>query len=361
MQFNKFMKNKLVLIAPLLLIALLVTIRPILADEPDVVTDVAVSTGTIIQTDLHRYVLGYGMVEPAPASHGQAAASAKIAAPVTGIITKVNYEEGQTVTKGSMLFSLNSQVADAALAKATVAATFAQKNLARKQQLNPGETISQKLLDEAEQLVQLAQADLKTAQAQRELLTITASLSGTLSAIHVRVGESVNPNTVLADLIDLQRLIIALPIPSHEASALRLGQVANIDIGDSTRPQLGKVSYLSPQIDPLTDTRLIHIIPQDADCLAQQCLRPGQSVNIRIAVETLPNQLVVPIESVVITDKTATIALVEGEFAKRHAVTVGLRENNWLGISGEGLQAGMTIVTQGAYGLLPETRIRVVK
>lgn len=361
MKFNKFMTNALDLIMPLLLIALLIVIQPCQADEPDVVTDVAVSTGTITQTDLHRYVLGYGMVEPAPAHHGQAAASAKIAAPVTGIITKVNYEEGQTVTKGSLLFSLNSQVADAALAKATVAVTFAKKNLARKQQLNPGETISQKLLDEAEQLVQQALADLKTAQSQRDLLTITAPLSGTLSAVHVKVGESVNPNSVLADLIDLQRLIIAVPMPRHEASTLRLGQVASIDTGDSAPITLGNVSYLSPQIDPLTDTRLIHITPQDEACLAQQCLRPGQSVNVRIAVETLHNQLVVPIESVVITDKTATIAVVEGEFAKRHAVTVGLREGNWLGISGEGLQPGMTIVTQGAYGLLPETRIRVVQ
>jgi membrane fusion protein (multidrug efflux system) len=62
---------------------------------------------------------------------------------------------------------------------------------------------------------------------------------------------------------------------------------------------------------------------------------------------------------VVIVDKKANIALVEGDQAKQREVTTGLRDGNLVEVSGEGLQEGMAVVTEGAYGLPPETRIRV--
>jgi len=43
------------------------------------------------------------------------------------------------------------------------------------------------------------------------------------------------------------------------------------------------------------------------------------------------------------------------------AIKPGLRDGNLIEISGEGLQEGMAIVTQGVYGLPPETHIRVLK
>ena len=55
------------------------------------------------------------------------------------------------------------------------------------------------------------------------------------------------------------------------------------------------------------------------------------------------------------------IAVIDGDSAKQKIIKPGLRDGNLIEISGEGLQEGMTIVTQGVYGLPPETRIRVLK
>jgi membrane fusion protein (multidrug efflux system) len=71
--------------------------------------------------------------------------------------------------------------------------------------------------------------------------------------------------------------------------------------------------------------------------------------------------LAVPVESVVTREGSSVIAVVEGNYAKLKAIKPGLRDGNLIEISGEGLQEGMTVVTQGVYGLPAETRIRVIK
>ena len=198
------------------------------AEEPELATEVAVQIGKITRTTLQRNVLAYGMVEPEPAMGGKPPASSKIAAPLPGLLTQIHCEEGQRVKKGELLFELDTRSADALIAKAEVAVEFAQKNFARKQQLSSSENISRKLCDEAELLLQTARKDLLNTKTQRELLQIKAQLSGTVAAIHFKIGEAVSLATVLAEVIDLDRLDIAIRVPSSEASSIHLKQPLEI-------------------------------------------------------------------------------------------------------------------------------------
>jgi membrane fusion protein (multidrug efflux system) len=336
----------------------------VLAEEQELATEVAVQTGKITKTTLHRYVLAYGMVEPEPAMGGKPPASSKIAAPMMGILTQMYCEEGQHVKKGDLLFELDTRSTDALIAKAEVAVEFAQKNFARKQQLSSTDNVSRKLYDEAEQLLQTARKDLLNAKTQRELLQIKAPLSGTVAAIHFKVGEAVSLNTVMADLIDLERLDIAIRVPSQEATTLRLGQSVDISTAstqvwngtDVPPSQRGTVTFIGSQVDPLTDTLLVR-----ASLSHDSGLRPGQFVNTRILVEERPERLAVPIESVVTREGSSVIAVVEGDSAKLKVIKLGLRDGNLVEVAGENIREGMTIVTQGVYGLSAETHIRVVK
>ncbi len=336
----------------------------VLAEEQELATEVAVQTGKITKTTLHRYVLAYGMVEPEPAMGGKPPASSKISAPMMGILTQIYCEEGQQVKKGALLFELDTRSTDALIAKAEVAVEFSQKNFARKQQLSSTDNISHKLYDEAEQLLQTARKDLLNAKTQRELLQIKAPLSGTVTTIHFKVGEAVSLNTVMADLIDLERLNIAIRVPSQEATTLRLGQPVDISTastqawnGTGIPPsQRGMVTFIGPQVDPLTDTLLVR-----ASLNHDSGLRPGQFVNTRILVEERLKRLAVPIESVVTREGSSVIAVVEGDRAKQTVIKPGLRDGNLVEVAGKNIREGMTIVTQGVYGLPAETRIRVLK
>ncbi|WP_411728251.1 efflux RND transporter periplasmic adaptor subunit [Methyloglobulus sp.] len=333
-------------------------------EDLELATEVAVQTGKITRTTLHRYVMAYGIVEPEPAMMGKPPASSKIAAPMMGLLTHIYCEEGQYVKTGDLLFELDTRSTDALIAKARVAVEFAQKNFARKQQLSSTDNISRKLYDEAELLLQTARKDLVSAQTQRELLRIKAPLSGTVAAIHFKVGEAVNLNTVLADLINLERLDIAIRVPSQEANSIRLKQPVTISASSTFDPNhmdeaglhRGTVIFIGSQIDPLTDTLLVR-----ASLNPELGLRTGQFVSVRVLVEERPERLAVPIESVVTREGSSTIAMVEGDNAKQTVIKPGLRDGNLIEVSGENIREGMVIVTQGAYGLPPKTRIRVIK
>jgi membrane fusion protein (multidrug efflux system) len=199
--------------------------------------------------------------------------------------------------------------------------------------------------------LQSAKQDLLAAKTQRELLKITAPLAGTVTACHVKEGEAVGLNAAVAEVIDLHRLNIVIHVPSTEASAIRQKQPVTLKANSD---MLGKVTFISVQVDPLTDTVLVRA------SLASDTIRAGQLLNVSIVVEQR-DCLAVPVESVVKQEENATIAIVEGDHAKQQTVKLGLRDGNLIEIQGEGLQDGMTIVTKGSYGLPPDTRIRVVK
>ncbi|MCX7089105.1 MAG: efflux RND transporter periplasmic adaptor subunit [Methylococcales bacterium] len=336
----------------------------VLAEEPEFVTNVTVLTGSIIKTTLHGYVMAYGMVEPQPEMQGKPAASSKIATPVMGILAQIHCEEGQAVKKGEVLFELDTRGIDALTAKAEVAVEFAQKNFARKQQLNTTDNVPRKLYDEAEQLLQTARKELLSTQTQRELLRIKAPLSGVVAVIHFKVGEAVGLNTVLAEVINLKRLDVAIRVPSQEAMRIHLQQLVEIGSGaipvknsrEQAVKQRGVVTFIAAQVDPLNDTVLVR-----AALNPDSGLRAGQFVSARLRVEERSARLAVPIESVVNKDGVSMIAVVEGDSAKQIAIKTGLREGALIEVAGDTLREGMTVVTQGAYGLPTETRIRVLK
>lgn len=326
--------------------------------ETAVETEVAVKVARIVKTTFYRYVMAYGVVEPEPAMAGKPAASSKLAVPLAGILSRVFCEEGQFVKKGAILFELDTRAADALVAKAEVAVEFARKNFARKQQLNAADNVSRKLYDEAEQLLKTAQKDLANAETQRDLLTIKAPLDGTVAAIHVKAGEAIGLNSILADLIDLKRLDVALKIPSQEVGAVRLGQPVEFDQGAQSNQTAvsGHVIFISSQIDPLTDTVLVRASLPDGSGI-----RAGQFIRARVRVAELRDRLAVPVESVVHGDSGSTLVRVDGDRAKRVPIETGLRDGNQVEVAGDQLHEGMAVVTEGAYGLPDETRIRVIE
>jgi membrane fusion protein (multidrug efflux system) len=319
------------------------------AAEESVVTEVPVHVGKIILATLHDYLVGYGMVEPEPAGNGHPAASAKLTSPTAGVVVEAPGMEGERVKKGDLLFRLDSRAADAAV-------EVAEKHLARQQQLITVEGTSKKVLLDAEQ-------QLAIARVQQALLRVEAPVSGVLVHYNARAGEAVDTTTVLAEVIDLDRLVASMRIPTAEADRLNTNQPVEISVGRSkssaaaasSNAVLGAVVYLSPQVDAATDTVLVR-----ASIPSGSALRPGQFVAARVVCETRSHRLAVPVESVVTMDGASVIAVVEGDKAIQKPVKTGLREGGLVEVAGDGLKEGMTIVTVGAYALPRETKVRVL-
>ena len=321
----------------------------------EVASDVAVHVGRITRTTLHRYVTAYGSVEPEPANDGKPPAGAFIAAPVSGILVQINCTEGRRVSQGTVLFRLDSRVAEVALLKAKKELEFAEKTYERQKKLLQSDGTSQKTFQEAELQLNSARSELAAAQTQLALLEITAPLTGTLVRLNAKLGQTVESNTVLAEVVDLSRLVVAASVPSREALLLKPGQPVQLGAGAAA---VGTLAFVGKDIDPKTDTILVR-----ASVSAEAGFQPGQFLNISITCEEHRDCLAVPEASVVadsVGGETGAIVLVEGDKAVRKPVKIGLREAGFVEVEGEGLEEGLVIVTEDAYAVPSETKIHIV-
>lgn len=395
-------------------------------DEAKVESVVPVHVGKVTKRGFHRYVEGWGNVAAEPAQDGKPAASARVASPTLGVLAEARCAEGQRVEKGATLFQLDTRTATAEARKAAAARSsaqatldrlaagveFSERELTRTQQLASEQLASDKDLRAAELQVTTAKKELieahakvveadTTAQAaatQAALLRILAPLTGTVVKVNVNPGEAIEAATVLAEIVDLDRLVVAATIPAAELRSLKLGLPVEIlagerpsgdakaasddekkgddekkadakgdekkddakddekkDEGEAAPILAGKLAFVGFQVDPRSDTVNVRVaIPRDAG------LRPGQYVRVRIVVEERADRLAVPKESVIRGEDGAAIAVVTGESAAQKAVRVGLKEGGFVEVQGEGVVEGATIVTAGAYGLPKETKIRVI-
>jgi len=233
------------------------------------------------------------------------------------------------VSKGDVLVELNSG--------ATTHAQAAQE-LARQKQLYAQQNTSLQKLQNAE--------------AQVALLSVTAPLSGTVTRLNVRPGQAVDLTTVVAEVMDLDRLAVRAQISAPEAGGLIPGEPLQVL---TEPPVTTTLSFVSPDVDPNSGAVLVRaLLPPGG------ALRPGQFVSLRILVAVHTNCLAAPAPSVV-TDvsSNSVIAVVEGDEATQVPVQVGLREDGWIEIAAPGLKPGNAVVTTGAYGLPKNTKIRI--
>ena len=291
---------------------------------------VSVQTGALQRMTLHRYVAGYGMVEAAPATTDQPAAGAQLAAPSAGVVAKVNVVEGQHVEQGDVLMELNSGAATA---------DYAAQEVERQKALYAQHNTSLKALQDAE--------------GQLGLLQVVAPVSGTVTRLAVKPGEAVDVNTVVAEVVDLNRLAVSVQIPAAEATDLKTGEEVQVL---TQPPATATLLFVSPAVDPKTGAiRSRALLPTGSG------LRPGQFIQLKIITAIHTDCLAAPAESVVTDIKgQSVISLVKGDEATQTPVQTGFRENGWVAVDGNGLKEGDSVVTVGAYGLPDKTRIQVV-
>ncbi len=327
-------------------------------EEAQADTEVSVQVGKIKRVTLRALVHAYGTIEGEPAGGGKPAGAARLSATAAGVVMSVPAKEGDRVESGAVIVKLDDRVAVAQLEKARHAVEFAEQQMARQNKLKTIEGTSEKVLQETAQQLAAAKADLAAAQAQLALVQLASPLAGVVTRINVQPGQAVEPNTVVAEVVDRERLVASLNVPAAESQRLKAGQPAELLVarGDDVAAR-GKVLYVAPQVESTTDTVLVRVsVPADAG------LRSGQFVHARIISEERVGRLAVPREAVYTDhDGQSTLSVVEGDKAFQKVVKTGLVDGGLVEVEGEGIAEGATVVTLGSYALPKETKVRIIE
>ncbi|HEY1662302.1 MAG TPA: efflux RND transporter periplasmic adaptor subunit [Verrucomicrobiae bacterium] len=300
--------------------------------DDNVQTIIPVQVGQLKRVTLHRYVTGYGTVEPAPATENSSSGGGPLATPGAGIIAKINVVAGQPVKRGDVLVELNS-------AGATF--DYAQAEVERQKQLMAQQNTSLKNVEDA--------------AAQLASLEVIAPVDGTVTRLDVTPGQAVDVNTVVAEVVDLTRLAVKLKIPASQAVDLKTGE--DVQVGEDPQSTLASLSFVSPAVDAGDGT-----VSAWAALPADSGWRPGQFAPVKIITLVETNALAAPAESVVTdNDGHSVISSVSKDIATQWPVTTGLREGDWVEVAGTNLEEDASVVTVGAYGLPAQTKISIVR
>jgi HlyD family secretion protein len=233
----------------------------------------------------------------------------------------------------------------------------AQYELAKKHLDSLNAVVKQQALKGFEGQLSSAKGKYLGAQAQLGYSEIRSPIDGVVTDRPLYPGEMPAASAPLITVMDISRVTARAHIPQRDAALLKVGAAATIAVPGLEKPIEGKVTLVSPALDPNSTTVEVWV---QAKNTKDQALKPGASVQLSMVSESVPDALVVPAAAVLTAPDGTSSVMVVGSDQKAHqtAVKVGIRQDDNIQIV-EGLKEGQSIVSTGAYGLPDGTKVSV--
>jgi len=160
--------------------------------------------------------------------------------------------------------------------------------------------------------------------------------------------------TPLLTVMDTSQVTARAHVAQPSAALLKLGDNATVTVPGIDASFPGKVSLVSPALDPNSTTIEIWVLIKNP----KGRLKPGSSVQVSIVARSVSDALAIPAPALLTAQDGTTSVMVAGSDGKAHqkAVKTGIRDGDRVQVV-EGLSAGERIVGSGAYGLPDNSKI----
>jgi RND family efflux transporter MFP subunit len=283
--------------------------------------------------------------------------SANISPQVEGSITKIFVHSGEHVAAGTPLIQIDplKQEATVLNSQATVAAQqanlkWAQQEYDRNSQLAAAGVVSRQQLDQAKANLDAAKAQLNALQAgvneqqaQLHYYRVAAPMDGIVGDIPVHVGDRVTTTTVMTTIDKPGDLEDYIQVPVERSADLKMGKQVQVLDAQGNVVETGKISFISPQVDPGTQTILTKAtVPND-----KGQLRTAELVRSRIIWGQKPG-LEIPVLAVSRISGQFFVYVAEDQGGgksvahQRQIKTSGIEGNNY--IVTDGLKQGDKVI-----------------
>lgn len=291
--------------------------------------------------------------------------SSTVSPQVEGVITKIFIKSGDRVSAGEPLIQIDplkqeatteSQLA--ALKSKEADTAYAEQQLNRTRQLYQAGVTSKQDFDQAQSAydadvaqVNALKATLREQSVQLKYYKVDSPASGIVGDIPVHVGDRVTTTTVLTTVDQPGPLEAYVYVPVERSRDLKLGQTVQVLAGDGTLLGEGKATFVSPQVDPQTQSVLMKAtIPNPKDTL-----RTAETIRARVIFSTHPG-ILVPLLAINRINGLPFVFVAEpgehGLVSRQRQIKVGdIEGNNYVVL--DGLKPGDKLITSNT-GILAD-------
>ncbi len=298
----------------------------------------------------------------------QSKSGADMAAAIGGQLAFIA-EPGTAVAKGAVIARID--IDEIRLQRAEQAARGTRGEVALRQAQREferlkasGDAISRVQLDQAENIRDLAEADLRIAKATLSQTDerisrseLRAPFAGVVAERRRRVGEEVARGDVLARLQDAGSAEIRLFLPLRHVSAISAGSEVRLRLGDG-KATPAKVRAVVPVGDARSQSfEALIDVPDVTPAIAV-----GRSVQVEVPLGTPQQALAVPRDAVVIRQDGMAVFRIaaDGKTVARVPVVTGVAEGEWVVVEG-GLKVGEQVIVRGAESLRDGDAVQIVR
>ncbi len=283
---------------------------------------------------------------------------ADVVSRTTGVVRRIEVEEGDMVKKDQVLLTLEDENQKLQLKMAQIKVQNLQKEYQRLKPVHEQGILSAQEFEALESRIEEAQASVELAELNLSYTVVRAPFSGSLTRRYLDQGAAVQPNAALFQIMDTSPLLARIHIPANRMGSVHSGQSVVLTLDSSASELVGKLSLVSPIVDASAGT--VKVTAEIANYPAGT--RPGDFVQVNVVTESHANAMLVDTVAVfedkgeqvlyIVVDGKAVRKVVKVGFVERGVTEIlaGIDGSEWIVVKGQrNLRDGAAVdVLEGA-------------
>lgn len=201
-----------------------------------------------------------------------------------------------------------------------------------------------------------SKAALDIAKHQLDNATVTAPISGKVSAKNISVGELTPAQTPSIILENENSVNILIKVTETNINDITVGMGAKVSVPSTGFSYDGTISTISPSADQKTGMFDVQVSINNLD----NKLKIGMVTNVTLLNQNEANNLLIPKESVFEEDGSSYIYVINGDKLSKRTVTVGQPKNQYIEIK-DGASKDDQIVAYGSSNMKDNGKFNIVK
>lgn len=297
----------------------------------------------------------------------------KLSFEVPGVVSSINYREGERYEEGALLISLRQddillrlKRAQAELNKAETQVEIQSEKVQEHEKLFAMGAIPKQTLDKIKLELQGAKYDaegarleVKAHESMLEKSNLYAPSAGMIGELKIEEGETVTPNTLLGTHIMSDYVFAEFGVVEKDVNKIALGQRARVFVDaypDKTFD--GVIENLAPVVGGTSRTATARVRIENPERL----LLPGMFARIRILLYSKKNTLVLPTDSIQGSqgDQWVFVLHPDKGVAEKRAISVGYTRPDYSQIDA-GVSEGELVAVSGLERLEDGAKIRLLE